>query len=265
MYLRVGRLAAALLICCASAFSAPQTSAAPAAEKDPKAIELIKLAIAARGGDRYLSSTSEVGRGEFTQFKDGASTIPIQFIDYILYPDRERTEFGKKKTRLVLTNDATSGWTFDASAKSLKQQTQEQVRDHQEGVQFTLDTVLKTGWKDPAVVVNYLGKKEAWRLQWGETIELLYPGKNKVVLYLSTMNHLPFSIVRDHDNPDGGRVREEDRFSQWVDRGGIMAPNIIDHFESDVQTSRIHYSDLDYNVAIDPKIFLMPANIKDVD
>lgn len=241
-----------------------QGPSAPTGEKDPKAIELIKLAISARGGDRYLSSTSEIGRGEFTPFKDGASTIPVEFVDYILYPDKERTQFGKKGSRLVQANDATSGWIFDAAAKSLKEQTDEQIRDHQDGMKFSLDSVLKKAWKGPAVTVKYLGKKEAWRLQWGEAIELLYPGNNRVLMYVSTINHLPFSFIREHDNPRGGRMRDEDRLSQWVDRGGIMAPNIIDHYVDDVQSIRIHYSSLEYNAQVDLKLFEKPASIKDV-
>lgn len=264
MIFRRSGIGIGLLLCWNMIASGYQEPATPAGEKDPKAIELIKLAVAARGGDRYLSSTSEIGRGEFTPFKDGVSTIPVEFVDYILYPDRERTQFGRKGSRIVQTNTGASGWIFDAAAKSLKEQTEEQIREHQDGMKYSLDSVLKSGWKDPAVTVKYQGKKEAWRLQWGEAIELLYPGGNRVQLYLSTANHLPFLFIREHDNSQGGRMRDEDRYSQWVDRGGIMAPNIIDHYTDDVQSSRIHYSSLGYNAQIDPKIFEQPASLKDV-
>src|SRR5262245_34501032 len=62
---------------------------------DPKNVErgaeLIKQAVQARGGERFLSFTSIMSTGQYTPFDKGMSQVPTQFIDWIIYPDKERT------------------------------------------------------------------------------------------------------------------------------------------------------------------------------
>src|SRR4051812_39497719 len=62
-----------------------------------KAKAALEAAVKARGGSAYLNVRTEVGSGQFNQFDKGMSTVPAQFVDYIQYPDKERTEFGRKK------------------------------------------------------------------------------------------------------------------------------------------------------------------------
>ena len=57
------------------------------ATNDDKAEKIIQKAVQAMGGDRYLNVKTVIGRGFFTNFKDGASGIPLRFVDYIVYPD----------------------------------------------------------------------------------------------------------------------------------------------------------------------------------
>src|SRR4051812_8125346 len=57
---------------------------------DEKAEAIIKRALEAMGGTSYLNVRSVAGRGQFTQFKEGQSGLPSTFIDYIVFPDRER-------------------------------------------------------------------------------------------------------------------------------------------------------------------------------
>src|SRR5260221_6113203 len=70
-----------------------QTPTPSPATSDEKAEKIVAKAVQAMGGDRYLTVKSVVGHGFFTEFKDGVSGIPVRFVDYIVYPDKERTEF----------------------------------------------------------------------------------------------------------------------------------------------------------------------------
>src|SRR5213593_5277770 len=78
-----------------------------------KAEEIVQKAIQAVGGSSYLNARTVTGRGFITDYRDGVSGIPVRFVDYISYPDRERTEFSGGGQRTIQTNDHDKGWLFD--------------------------------------------------------------------------------------------------------------------------------------------------------
>jgi hypothetical protein len=91
-----------------------------------KAEALIRAAIKARGGDTYVNVRSVISRGQHTPFLKGVSGDPSSFVDYIAYPDRERTEFGKGDRKYIQTNSLNSGWIYDGAQKMIRDQTEEQ-------------------------------------------------------------------------------------------------------------------------------------------
>src|SRR5215468_1421466 len=101
-------LMAIVLTASASALAPTLSLAQEPDENDhAKAAALMRDAIAARGGDAYLKITSLESRGQFTPFEKAVSGDPTPFVDYIVYPARERTEFGKGDTKFVQTNSET--------------------------------------------------------------------------------------------------------------------------------------------------------------
>src|SRR6476659_1778843 len=88
---------------------APQTSV------DEKSQQIIDHAVEALGGQKYLGVQTVVGKGFYTSFKDGISQIPARFVDYIAFPDRERTEFTGAGIRTIQTNSGETGWMFDGA------------------------------------------------------------------------------------------------------------------------------------------------------
>ena len=65
----------------------------PTTAPDPKAEAVLARAIEVLGGNNYLNLKTVVGRGYYTTFNDGVSQLPARFLDYIAFPDKERTEF----------------------------------------------------------------------------------------------------------------------------------------------------------------------------
>jgi hypothetical protein len=96
---------------------------------DAKAEQILRRAVEALGGNNYMSVHSEIGRGLFTPFRDGVSGIPSAFVDYIVFPDRERTEFRNSDGRVIQTNIGAKGWVFDGAKRSIKDMTPEQAED----------------------------------------------------------------------------------------------------------------------------------------
>jgi hypothetical protein len=82
---------------------------------DEKSQQIIDKAVEAMGGQAYLNVSTTIGKGFFTSYAQGMSQIPAKFLDYIVYPDRERTEFTSGGIRTIQTNVADKGWVFDGA------------------------------------------------------------------------------------------------------------------------------------------------------
>ena len=72
--------------------------------KTEKAEAVLKKAVQKLGGEKYLNVQTQIGRGKFTILRDGKVFSFQSFIDVIVYPDRERTEFRGGGSRSIQTN-----------------------------------------------------------------------------------------------------------------------------------------------------------------
>jgi len=110
-----------------------------------------------------LNVKTVIGRGFFTDYHDGVSGIPMRFVDYIVYPDKERTEFSGGGQRLIQTNTRNSGWIYDGAALTLKDQTAAQLEDFRLATRTGLEALLRGGWRTAGAKLTYVGRREqAW-------------------------------------------------------------------------------------------------------
>ena len=111
------KVTGALIAILVSVFSCLAQSDAATPHADEKAEQIVQKAIQAIGGDAYLNVKTVIGRGFYTDYHDGVSGVPLRFVDYIAYPDRERTEFSGDGNRIIQTNYQNEGWMFDAAGE----------------------------------------------------------------------------------------------------------------------------------------------------
>ncbi|HKQ74801.1 MAG TPA: hypothetical protein VJ810_14000 [Blastocatellia bacterium] len=234
---------------------------------DPKNIErggeLIKQAVQARGGERYLSFTSIMSTGMYTPFDKGLSQIPIQFIDWIVYPDKERTEFGKgkKKNRRIQVNVGKTGWVYDGDAETLKDQTDKQIEDHLEGLEFDIDRLLRSAVKNTGVEVGYAGREETRPGERADSIAIRLKSGQTAYLLLDRQTHLPISLTYEKTG-DGGLTKHEIRYFQYVDYDSVKFPNVVDYFRDNVQTARVNIQLIKLNTPAGEELFAKPASVK---
>jgi hypothetical protein len=244
------------------------TAAAQRADpNDPKnverGVELIKQAIAARGGAAYLGFKTIMSTGQFTPFDKGVSQFPIQFIDWIVYPDKERTEFGKgkKKNRRIQVNVGKTGWVYDGDAETLKDQTDKQIEAHLEGIEFDLDRILRAALKEPGVEVRFAGREEIRPGERADVVEIRLKPERNVYLWLDRQTHLPMSLIYEKTG-ESGLEKHEVRYFQYVDYDGVKFPNIVDYYRDSVQQSRINFQSVKLNVPVGEALFAKPASVK---
>jgi len=238
-------------------------------KSDDKAEQIVQKATQAVGGDAYLKVQTVTAHGFFTEYPGGAPGLPVKFVDYISYPDRERTEFTGGGNRTIQTNDKMQGWLFDAAAKTLKDQTAKQVEDFRNGMRTSVESLLHGWWRHEGATLSYVGRREATLGRRNEAIKLTYPDGFWIEYEFAAIEGTPAKIIykRKIQNPDTEKmeeITEEDRFFKLLAFSGVSAPFVIDHFRNGVQSSRINYETIEFNKPLADSLFAKPANIKAV-
>ncbi len=246
-----------------------QAQAQKADPNDPQNAErgaqLIRAAIEARGGARYLAFKTLAATGQYTFFDKGVSTIPLPFADTIVYPDKERTEFGKgkKKDRRIQVNTGGSGWVYDGEAQTLKDQNEKQAREFLETLETDIDHLLRGGWQAPGVEARFYGREETRPGERADVVVIQLKSGRAVYLALDGHTHLPLSVTYE-ETGDKGVSKNEMRFFQYVVYDGVKFPNVVDFYRDGVQGSRVHYENIKLDAPIPDTLFTKPASVKEI-
>lgn len=248
------------------ALVAPLPARAQAANDPEHAKALIEAAITALGGEKYLGVTSSVSTGIYTPFVQGRAGFPIEFVDTYVFPDKDRTDFGKKKTRVIQANAGDRGWKYDGAREILSAQEPEEIRAFQRYVRANIDNLFRRTWREPGVVLRYLGRAEIAPRVWTEGAAVDFPDGFSVEIFFDLPTHLP-RVSRYHEGAESGAAGSlvETRYHDvYLDFGGVKTPRTIDLYRDKVQTARLVYEDVKFNVPVDPKTFEQPASAKDI-
>jgi hypothetical protein len=216
------------------------------------------------GGNSYLNVRSVTGRGQFTQFRDGTSGLPSAFVDYIIFPDRERTEFKNPEGRIIQTNTGETGWIFDGASKSIKDMSKAQAEDFKTSLRASVDSLLRGAWRKEGAKLSFGGRREAGLAKRNEVVRLTYADGYVVEFEFGAKDSLPMKILYKRKAADGTETNEEDRLAQHLNIQGVTFPFVVDHFSAGVQTSRINYQSVEFNQSVPDSLFAKPANVKAV-
>src|ERR1051325_805696 len=241
----------------------------PQPSPDAKAEAIIQHAIEVMGGSAYLNVKTTVGRGFFTSFADGVSQIPARFVDYIAYPDHERTEFSASGIRSIQTNAGDTGWVFDGANKALSDMKARQIEDFKRVMRTSIENLLRGWWRKEGASLTYAGRREAGVGKRNETVRLTYPDGFSIEFEFGAKDGFPAKVIykrtkKSADTFEVLELSEEDRLAKPITISGITAPWVVDHYISGVQTSRVAYESMVYNQPIPDSLFEKPANIKSI-
>jgi len=219
------------------------------------------------GGTAYRNVLTVTGKGFYTTFNQGMSQIPAKFIDYIAYPDHERTEFNGGGIRTIQTNAGDTGWLFDGATKTITDQGPGQIEDFKRAMRTSMENLLRGWWKNEGGKITYVGRREAGLAKRNETIRLTFTNGFWIEYEFGAKDGLPAKMIykRTRKNPDTGdevETTEEDHFLKFIMIDGINAPYVIDHFIDGNQSSRINYETVQYNQKLPDGLFAKPANVK---
>ena len=232
------------------------------AKVDEKSEAIVQKAVQKLGGERYLSVKTITARGNLTSLKEGESGVPSPFVDYIIYPDKERTEFKTEGGKTIQANFNNGGWIADGAARTIKDQTPEQLADFKNSLRTGLDNFLRGGWRqEKDAKLEYVGRREAGLGRRNEVIRLTYADGLAVEFEFAATDGTPAKVIYKRQNT-GEEIKEEDRFAQFVETGGVFAPYIIDHYRNGKQTSRVNYESIEFNSPVPDALFVKPKDVK---
>jgi hypothetical protein len=254
-------LAFSLLCLCIFGFTISAFAQNP--KPDEKAEAIIKKAVENLGGEKYLAVKSQIGRGKFHLMRDGSPLVFETFLDVLIFPDKERTEFKVGGVKNIQTNFNGGGWVFDGMAQTINNQNEAMLENFKIGVRVSLDNLLRGFWRGKANL-TYIGKREAGLGKRNEVIKLVFDDGLAVEFEFSASDGMPVKALYKRRNPDNEEIKEEDRYAQFVDIQGVKTPFIIDHFINGVQTSRINYESMEFNKSVPDSIFAKPSGAKEL-
>ena len=240
-----------------------------ASSVDEKSQQIMDRAIEVLGGANYLNIKTVTGKGFYTSIRDGEAQLPQRFLDYIVYPDRERTEFTSLGIRSIQTNSGDTGWMFDGAVKKISEQTPAQVEEFKRVMRTSFENLLRGWWQKEGGKVVYVGRREAGLAKRNETIRLTYPNGFWVEFEFGARDGLPAKIIykRTRKDPDSGdevETSEEDQLLRFISVQGVNAPWVIDHYVNGKQVTRINYESVQYNQPIPDALFTKPADVKSI-
>ena len=239
----------------------------PTAESTAKAEQILVRGIEVVGGSNYLNVKTVLGRGFYTAFLDGMSQLPSRFVDYIAFPDRERTEFFSSGIRTIQTNAGETGWFFDGATKSIADMKPEQIQDFKRGMRTSFENLLHGWWRKQGATLGYVGRREAGLAKRNEVVRLTYLDGFWIEYEFGAKDGMPSKMLykRSKKKPDSEEVvetSEEDRLARPITIAGVTAAWVVDHFVNGVQTSRINYESIEYNKPMADSLFTKPTNVK---
>jgi hypothetical protein len=244
------------LLFVALVFAQPKTN-------DEKAEAVIKRAVEKLGGEKYMSVKTVYGKGQFTLIKEEGKSLPSKFVDIMVFPNKERTEFKSLGEKTIQTNYDDKGWIFDSAANVVNDQKAEAVEGFKQTLRVSLDNLLRGYWRGKGFI-SYAGKREASLGRRNEVIKLLYDDGFMVEFEFAASDALPMKAMFTRTNSANEELKEEDRYAQFVENQGVFSAFIIDHFTNGMQVSRVNYESVVYNKSIPDSIFSKPTNLKDL-
>jgi hypothetical protein len=256
-----------ILISAAAVFTQQEQTTKATPENVAKAEAILSRAVEVLGGAAYLNVRTMVGRGFYTSFHEGISQDPARFVDYISYPDRERTEFSAAGIRTIQTNTGETGWLFDGATKTISDMKGAQIDSFKQSMRTSLENVLRGWWRKENAMLSYVGRREAGLARRNETVRITYPdgfwveyefaakeGLPEKIIFKTTRSTAEVAVTED--------LKEEDRLAKPITISGVTSPWVIDHFTNGVQTSRVAYESVEYNTPLADALFAKPANVK---
>jgi len=229
-------------------------------DKTAKAKTIITKTVKKLGGEKYLKVKTSVGEGRFSLLKDGQIVSFSSFVDVIVFPNKERTDFTEQGSKTVQVNAGGKGWMYQEHLEKFSDQKESQIENFKRSLRSHYDYLLRGKWKDEAKL-TYEGKIPASLGKRNEVLKLTFKD-GFWIKYEFSDEGLPMKTYYERTDSNDKIIVEENRYAQFLDEQGILTPFVVDHYTGENHSFRVNYQSMRYNRTISNSIFEKPSNPK---
>lgn len=230
---------------------------------DPRTVEaekIIEKAVSALGGSAYLNAANLVGEGKLSVLNQGRIGSYMSFVDVIVFPDRERTDFDERGSKTVQVNIGDTGWIYEEHLEKFGPQTEKQIEGFKRAIRSGVDHLLRGHWKGKAEL-SYVGRRPSTLGKRNDVVRLDFDD-GFWVEYEFDDGGIPMKTVFSSMSDEGLEITDELRFGRYLKTGGISYPSVVDRYTNGVHVYRATYESMEYNKRLPDDIFTKPDDPK---
>lgn len=218
-----------------------------------KAKELIQGMIQALGGSAYLNVKDESCEGRAAQFgHSGALSDYDSFFDFTKYPDKDRTEFSKKRNIIEIYN-GNQGWVLDRGG--VTDAPPDAIADNQRELELDLDHILRYRLSEPGMIFRYDGT-DIVDLKEADWVELNDSEGREIRIAIAKLTQLPIrKEVAMRDPKTHMRAEEVDYYSNFHAVDGVQIPFQVTHIRNGLKVFQVFYQSCKFNTDLTDSMF----------
>jgi hypothetical protein len=214
---------------------------------------MLQAAIQALGGQAYLNVRDAIAVGRASQFTHSGDLSGYElFYDYVKYPDKDRTEFTKKRNLIEVFN-GDEGWTLDRGGVS--EQPADALAQRRSDLKKDIDSVLRYRLSEPGMNFRYAGP-DVVDLKEADWVELVDRDNLTIRIALDRASHLPVrEVIVTRDPMTRERTEELYYFSNYQPVQGVQTPFQVTGERNGQKISQIFLDDVKYNNNLSDQLF----------
>jgi hypothetical protein len=222
-------------------------------ESAKKAHALLEEMIAKLGGPAYLSVRDSVCNARLSQFGNNGDLSGYEVItDFWKLPDKNRTEYFKKKNIIELFN-GNQGWTMDRGG--VQEQPESAVEDFQEQIKGDLDNLLRFRLHEEGMSFRF-GGSDVVDLRQVDWVEIVDRDRRTFRIAIDRLLHLPVrSFVITRNPVTRERTQEVTTYSNFHPQDGVETPFQLARERDGRKIFQAFFSDCKYNSGLTDDMF----------
>lgn len=262
IYLRRMAAAALLVAGATCALLVPQVRAQNPSVMMPeqsaaKARELIQQAIQALGGDAFLQVRDSTCTGRLSSFGSQGDLNGYQQIwDFYILPEKNRTEYGKKRNIIEIYNGE-QGWTLDRGG--VEDMPVIQAQGNMENVSKNINHLFRKRLNEEGLVFRY-GGTDIVDLKPMDWVEITDRQRKTTRIAFDRVNGLPARavfITRDPETRE--RYEEVEFYSNYHAVAGVQTPLQVARLRNGRKVYQVFWESCQYNTGLPEEMFTRPG------
>lgn len=227
------------------------------AESTAKAKEVIQRAITAMGGEAYLKARDVYCEGRYAQFSSQGQLAGYERVfDQVLFPDKNRTEFNKKRN-IIYINNGNQGWALDRGG--VTELPAEAAEDYLEGLKTDIHQLFRYRLDEEGMTFRYNGI-DMVDLKPAQWVEVMDKDRRVIKIAFAQSTGLPIraeSVTRDPET----RVRTEEieYFSNYHPANGVETSLRIWKERNGRMVYQVFWDSCQYNTGVSESHFTREA------